>query len=174
MVCRTPWLLEEVFFFFLCILHFLSHGIAVCSHLALNHGGMTSEPPMSGEESLCQAPQQEPHQSVLVTRRVLGLRERRRVGVGPPAARTVHRAHSPLLPTSEEPWGRRAGRRELQSRCVAPVGPGQGAPAPNAPGGCSLIGAVQERDPASGAGREREIQSGKSCLSLFSSYLIAG
>lgn len=59
--------------------------------------------------------------------------------MGPPAARTVHRAHSPLLPTSEEPWGRRAGRRELQSRCVAPVGrlqpagPGEGAPAPTLP-----------------------------------------
>lgn len=58
------------------------------------------------------------------------------MGAGPPAARTVHTAHSPLLPTSEELLGRRAGRRELRTRCIAPVGrlqpagPREGAPAP--------------------------------------------
>lgn len=56
--------------------------------------------------------------------------------MGPPAARAVHRAHSPLLPTSEELLGRREGRRELWSRCfslegpVRPAGPREGAPAP--------------------------------------------
>lgn len=37
---------------------------------------------------------------------VVRLWERRQVGVGPPAARTVHTAHSVLLPTSKELSGR--------------------------------------------------------------------
>lgn len=37
---------------------------------------------------------------------VVRLWESRQVGVGPPAARTVHTAHSVLLPTSKELSGR--------------------------------------------------------------------
>ena len=70
---------------------------------------------------------------------VVRLWERRRVGVGPPAARTVHTAHSVPLPTSEELSGRRARRRELRTRCIAlvgrlqPAGHQEGTPAPTLP-----------------------------------------
>lgn len=70
------------------------------------------------------------------------------MGAGPPAARAVLTAHSMLLPTSEEPLGRRARRREPRTRCLAlvgrlqPAGHWDGA-GTSAPGSCSLIGAEQ-------------------------------
>lgn len=91
--------------------------------------------------------------------------------MGPPAASRVPRAHSPLLPTSEELLGRRAGRRELHGRCFAPVGRLQPAARGKArPHRRSrrfpLIGAVEERD--RGRKRERERSSPGSRVYLCS------
>lgn len=80
----------------------------------------------------------------------------------PPAASRVHRAHSPLLPTSEELLGRREARRECRADAwlwwaVSSLQALGRRARTNAAGGRALIGAV-ERDRASGQkqrGRER-------------------
>lgn len=148
---------------------FLSHGIAVYFHLALNRGGMTSEPPNDWQgASFPSTPTGAPAVRAGHTAG-LGLWERRRVGVRPPAASRVHRAHSPLLPTSEELLGRPAGRRECRPDALpwwavcSLQALGRRART-NAPGGRALIG--EERS-CIGAERGRERDPVREVVSIF-------